>query len=220
MRTLTMWKLCVFVFGLVVFVERCSAYGQGDFVPMSRRGQYHSMRTSWIDQLGRHCPRFGIDNEVVLPLPKPTGYTGTDPYKIALLFGSEKYQTPWLFVVGRSSMEVPMIDVTLRYAGSDFLGATAKVVNMPDSYLNEHPNIKTNFWEPNNWPKHILVRYFWEEDSEIDVAAGLYVLFGSGLVLTVAMALHILQSSKDKLSRFIKENVVETAMPADEAKVE
>ncbi|KAL3698920.1 hypothetical protein R1sor_016942 [Riccia sorocarpa] len=218
--TPAMWKLIIVTFGLLAFVERCLAYGQGDFVPMSRRGQYHSLRTKWIDQLGRHCPRFGIDNEVVLPLPKPQGYTGADPYKISLQFGSEKYQTPWLFVIGRSSMDVPMIDVTLRYAGSEFLGSTAKVVSMPDSYLKEHPDIKTNYWEPNSWPKHILVRYSWEEGSEIDVAGGLYVLFGSGLVLTVAMALHILQSSKDKLSRFIKENVVETAMPAEEAKVE
>ncbi|BBN16938.1 hypothetical protein MPTK1_7g10600 [Marchantia polymorpha subsp. ruderalis] len=215
-----MGQLVFLLVGLVVFVDRCSAYGQGDFVPTSRKGQYHNMRTDWMDQLGRHCPRFGIDNEVVLPLPKPTGYTGADPYKISLQFGSERYQTPWLFVVGRQSPEVPMIDVTLRYAGSDFLGATAKVVNMPESYLKEHASIKTNFWEPNMWPKHVLVRYVWEESSEIDVAGGLYVLFGSGLVLTVAMALHILQSSKEKLSRFIKETVVDSAMPAEEAKVE
>ncbi|KAL0375440.1 UNVERIFIED_CONTAM: hypothetical protein Sradi_3459700, partial [Sesamum radiatum] len=36
------------------------AYRPGDIVPMSRMGQYHA---------------------ALIPIPKPTGYTGADPYK-------------------------------------------------------------------------------------------------------------------------------------------
>jgi hypothetical protein len=148
---------------LLFYARLSSAYMTGDFVHFSRRGQYHAMRTPWHDQLGRHCPRFGMNSEVVLPLPKPTGYTGADPYKITLQFGNEKYGTPWLFVIGRSGSDVPMIDVNLRYSGADLLGVTAKVVPMPETYLQEHESIKTDFWDAEKWPKHVLVRYVWYE---------------------------------------------------------
>ncbi|CAM6106541.1 unnamed protein product [Calypogeia fissa] len=205
---------------LALYAELSSAYVVGDFVHFSRKGQYHALRSPWYDQLGRHCPRFGMNSEVVLPLPKPTGYTGSDPYKISFSFGNERYGTPWLFVIGRKGPDVPMIDVNLRYAGGDLLGVNAKVVSMPESYLKEHESIKEEFLDVEKWPKHVLVRYVWEEKSEIDVAGGLFVLFGSGLVLTVFMALHILQSSKEKLARFIQETVVQGTLPGGEAKAD
>lgn len=205
---------------LVFYAELSSAYVIGDFVHFARRGQYHAMRTPWYAQLGRHAPRFGINGEVVLPLPKPTGYTGSDPYKISFAFGNEMYQTPWLFVIGRKGPDVPMIDVNLRYAGGDLLGVNVKIVPMPESYLKEHESIKADFWETEKWPKHLLVRYVWEEKSEVDVTGGLFVLFGSGFVLTVFLALHILQSSKEKLSRFIQETVVQGTLAGEEAKAD
>ncbi|OAE34071.1 hypothetical protein AXG93_4280s1200 [Marchantia polymorpha subsp. ruderalis] len=179
-----MGQLVFLLVGLVVFVDRCSAYGQGDFVPTSRKGQYHNMRTDWMDQLGRHCPRFGIDNEVVLPLPKPTGYTGADPYKMCDFS-----------VHGQ---------LALFFAGYESITLELEVCSHRQEFSTDS----------------VTLSVYKEESSEIDVAGGLYVLFGSGLVLTVAMALHILQSSKEKLSRFIKETVVDSAMPAEEAKVE
>ncbi|KAF2542405.1 hypothetical protein F2Q68_00030782, partial [Brassica cretica] len=94
--------------------------------------------------------------------------------------GSEKFLIHWLLVINRKSSEVPMIDVNLRYSGGDLLGVTAQVVDMPLSYLNTHPEIRKQFWDPQHWPKHVLVRYTWKEQSEIDVSSGFYVLFGSG----------------------------------------
>ncbi|CAA3014273.1 uncharacterized protein LOC111395885 [Olea europaea subsp. europaea] len=58
------------------------AYRPGDIVPMSRMGQYHSTRTVWHDMIGRHCPIFAVNRETLIPIPKPTGYTGADPYKM------------------------------------------------------------------------------------------------------------------------------------------
>lgn len=127
--------------------------------------------------------------------------------------GKEKFLVPWLLVINRKSAEVPMIDVHLRYSGSDLHGVTAKVVDMPHIYIDTHPHISKQFWDQQHWPKHILVRYTWEEQSEIDVTSGLYVLFGSGLTLSFILSIYILQSSKDKLARFVRETVVESSIP-------
>ncbi|KAH7514740.1 hypothetical protein FEM48_Zijuj11G0122600 [Ziziphus jujuba var. spinosa] len=195
------------------FFPTCLAYRPGDIVPMSMMGQYHSTRTGWQDMIGRHCPIFAVNREVLLPIQKPTGYTGADPLKISFQVGREKFSVPWLFVINRKSSEVPLIDIYLRYSGSDLLGVTAKIVDMPPTYVAIHPNIREQFWNAQHWPKHVLVRYSWEEQSEIDVNSGFYVLFGSGLLLSFILTIYVLQSSRDKLARFVKETVAESSMP-------
>ncbi|CAL9170762.1 uncharacterized protein LOC135648959 [Musa acuminata AAA Group] len=196
------------------------AYRPGDIVPMSKAGQYHASRTSWHDVIGRHCPIFAVNREVLIPISKPTGFTGADPYKISFQVGHEKFYVPWLYVINRKSSEVPLIDFHLRYSGNDLHGVTAKVIDMPHHYIEVHPDIRKHFWDPQNWPKYVLVRYTWEEQSEIDVAGGFYVLFGSGLAVSFILAIYVLQSSKEKLTRFVRENVAETSMPGGVAKVE
>eukprot|EP00252_Welwitschia_mirabilis_P027621 TRINITY_DN9518_c0_g1_i1.p1 TRINITY_DN9518_c0_g1~~TRINITY_DN9518_c0_g1_i1.p1 ORF type:complete len:245 (+),score=32.10 TRINITY_DN9518_c0_g1_i1:52-786(+) len=210
----------LFVLILLNLIMVSASYRPGDVVPMSRMGQYHSMRTPWHDVLGHHCPIFAVNREVLLPIPKPTGYTGADPYKISFQVGREKYLIPWLLLLNRKGPEVPMIDVHLRFSGTDIHGVTAKVVNMPQQYATSHEKIRKEFWDPQHWPKHIIVRYFWEEVSEVDISAGFYTLFGSGFVLTLVLMIYILQSSKEKVARFVRENVVETSMGTEEAKVE
>ncbi|KAL8517072.1 hypothetical protein ACS0TY_015344 [Phlomoides rotata] len=190
------------------------AYRPGDIVPMSRMGQYHSSRTVWHDMIGRHCPIFAVNREALIPISKPTGYTGADPYKISFQVGHENFYVPWLFVINRKSPEVPMIEMHLKYSGADLFGVTAKVIDMPNSYVELHPDIRKQFWDQQHWPKHILIRYTWEEKSEIDVASGFYVLFGSGLMLSFILSIYVLQSSRDKLARFVKETVADSSMPA------
>ncbi|WRX21773.1 hypothetical protein QQP08_014260 [Theobroma cacao] len=104
------------------------AYRPGDIVPMSKMGQYHSSRTVWHDVIGKHCPIFAVNREVLIPIAKPTGYTGADPYKISFQVGKEKFLIPWLFLINRKSSEVPMIDMHLRYSGGDLHGVTAKIM--------------------------------------------------------------------------------------------
>ncbi|KAJ6395227.1 hypothetical protein OIU77_020484 [Salix suchowensis] len=203
----------VFIF-LISLPSVSLAYRPGDIVPMSKKGQYHSSRTAWHDMIGKHCPIFAVNREVLIPIAKPTGYTGTDPYKLSFQVGKEKLLIPWLFVINRKSSEVPMIDVHLRYSGSDLHGVTAKVIDMPHHYVETHPEIRQQFWDPQHWPKHILIRYTWKEQSEIDVSSGFYVLFGSGLMLSFILSIYILQSSRDKLARFVRETVAESSMPA------
>lgn len=187
------------------------AYRPGDIVPLSKSGQYHSSRTVWEDVIGRNCPIFAVNREALLPIQKPTGYTGADPYKVSLQVGREKFLIPWLLVINRKSSEVPMIDVQLRYSGNDLLGVTAKVMDMPHHYIKIHSDIKKQFWAPDLWPKHVLIRYTWIETSEVDVLAGFYVLFGSGLLLSFILAIYVLQASQDKLVRFVSETVAESS---------
>ncbi|CAA6661872.1 unnamed protein product [Spirodela intermedia] len=184
---------------------------------MSKAGQYHASRTVWEDVIGRNCPcsrsiaRFGARIRALIPIQKPIGFTGADPYKISFQVGHEKFLIPWLFVINRKSEEVPMIDVQLRYSGNDLHGVTAKVVDMPHHYIEIHPDIKKQFWTPDHWPKHVLIRYTWVEKSEVDVIAGFYVLFGSGLMLSFILAIYVLQSSQDKIARFVRETVAESS---------
>ncbi|PSS23874.1 Lipoyl synthase [Actinidia chinensis var. chinensis] len=211
-RSITNSLLSSFV--ILSLASTSLAYRPGDIVPMSKMGQYHSTRTVWHDMIGRHCPIFGVNREVLIPIPKPTGYTGADPYKLSFQVGREKFLISWLLVINRKSSEVPMIDVHLRYSGSDLLGVTAKVIDMPHHYIEIHPDIRKQFWDPEHWPKHVLARYTWKEQSEIDVTSGFYVLFGSGLLMTFILSIYILQSSRDKFTRFVMETVAETSMSA------
>jgi hypothetical protein len=213
--------LPVILLSLLLLPVLGSAYQIGDSVPLARMGQFHGQRTSWLHQLGRHSPHFGVDTEVVMPIPKPSGFSDDDAYKISFQLGREKYQTPWLSIIGRQNKEVPIIDVTLRYSsGGDFKGVRAEVKDMPKQYLNEHEDIQRKFLDRNDWPKYVLVRYTWVEKSEINVAGGLFVLFGSGFILFLVTALHILQSSKEKLARFVKENTASPATSGEIAKAD
>ncbi|KAK7320446.1 hypothetical protein VNO77_29923 [Canavalia gladiata] len=67
----------------------------------------------WVkaDLIGCHCPIFTMNHEVLMPIPKPTGVTGADAYKISFEIGRKKISIPWLLVVNRKSSKVPMIDV-------------------------------------------------------------------------------------------------------------
>lgn len=197
----------------------CDAYHPGDFVSLARRGQYHSMRTHWHDVLGRHLPRFAISHEAVLPIPRPVGFDSNDAYKLSLSFGKERFTTPWLLVVGLKTGAVPMVDVTLAHFGEELRGVRAKVTPMPVEYVERHAEVVRNYQNSSHWPKFIVIRYKWQEQAEVDVALGLYVLFGSSVALTTLLAIHILQSHKDKLAKLIADNVSEG--PAGEiAKIE
>ncbi|XP_078445378.1 ATP-dependent helicase/deoxyribonuclease subunit B [Wolffia australiana] len=203
-------RISAVVLVLSSLVGFSDAYRSGDIVLMSKSGQYHSSRTLWEDVIGRNCPVFAVNREALLPIQRPAGYTGADPYKLSFQVGHEKFLIPWLFVINRKSSEVPMIDVQLKYSGNDLHGVTAKVVDMPHHFIEVHPDIRKQFWTPEHWPKHVLIRYTWIEQSEVDVLAGFYVLFGSGLLLSFVLAIYVLQSSHDKLARFVRETVAES----------
>ncbi|KAJ6865536.1 hypothetical protein NC651_035945 [Populus alba x Populus x berolinensis] len=209
METKRKSRIASVFFFLISLPSVSFAYRPGDIVPMSKMGQYHSSRTVWHDMIGKHCPIFAVNREVSIPIAMPTGYTGSDPYKLSFQVGKEKFLIPWLFVIHRKSSEVPMIDAQLRYSGSDLHGVTAKVIDMPHHYVEIHPDIRQQFWDAEHWPKHILIRYTWKEQSEIDVSSGFYVLFGS-VYLKWPRSFIV---SSAIVSRFVRETVAESSIP-------
>jgi hypothetical protein len=52
------------------------------FLYLSFSLMMEQQRTSWLHQLGRHSPHFGVDTEVVVPIPKPSGFSDDDAYKM------------------------------------------------------------------------------------------------------------------------------------------
>lgn len=200
---------------------RANAYSVGDYVPMARKGQFHNMRTHWHDIIGRHCPRFGIKRDVVLPIPRPVGYDSGDTYKISLMVGKERFTTPWLLIMGRKSGTMPLVDVTLTHFAGELRGVKATAEPMPQEYIDKHTDVVIQYHNSSHWPKHILVRYNWVEYAEVDVTAGLLVLFGTSFAMTTLLAVYILQSSKDKIAKFMGEQMVESTTVAGEvAKVD
>lgn len=94
-----------------------SEFRTGEFVPTARRVQYHGTRSRWVDLASRHCPRFGSDGLLAIPLPAPIvpptkkqqrkkdgGDSSSPPallhgtYKVQFAFDGERVLTPWLTV--------------------------------------------------------------------------------------------------------------------------
>ena len=93
-----------------------SEFRTGEFVPTARRVQYHGMRSRWVDLASKHCPRFGSDGLLAIPLPAPIipstkkqrkHHDGIDSpplpllhgtYKVQFAFDGERVLTPWLTV--------------------------------------------------------------------------------------------------------------------------
>ncbi|KAH9542115.1 hypothetical protein CY35_14G099000 [Sphagnum magellanicum] len=72
--------LPVILLSLLLLPVLGSVYQIGDSVPLASMEQFHGQRTSWLHQLGRHSPHFGVDTEVVMPIPKPSGFSDDDAY--------------------------------------------------------------------------------------------------------------------------------------------
>ena len=105
---------------LLAAVGSKANFGDGDFVPAMRRGQFHGVsvilvwarggrnsatgaqgrrqtpalapppppqhRTHWHDVLAHHCPKFGVDRLVAVPIPQPIGFLAADDYKVQFSF--------------------------------------------------------------------------------------------------------------------------------------
>ena len=87
------------------FEPSLADYHHGDLVPTARRAQFHGQRTHWHDLTARHCPKFGEDHAVAVPIPKPTSWREDDEYKISLSFEGDRHLTGWLLVMSKSIRE-------------------------------------------------------------------------------------------------------------------
>lgn len=200
----------------LLFVFVCMAsladadYQAGDFVPMARRAQFLGTRTQWHDVLGRHCPRFGQDSTVVVPLPKPVGLGQNDDYKLSLSFEGERFVTPWVavlgFGVGQGANPIfPMLRVDLVNTGAHLGPVRTTLMSAPAALAEEHKDILAEFHNASVWPKHLLVSYAWREESELNPVNALNVLLGIGTLMMLLMFYNVMATYHNKVSSMITE---------------
>ncbi|CAG9461186.1 unnamed protein product [Pedinophyceae sp. YPF-701] len=198
--------LLLLVLGAVLLLGRVVEgidYERGDFVSVSSRAQYGGKRTKWQDLLWRHCPKFGQNAVVAVPVPEPFEWSPGDTYKIMLGFDNHRVHTTWAEVLGRSLRQrfpkkdllVPMLEVSFDFAGKNIRAVRSQVVPVPQDYLPAHPTLIGEFQNDGVWPKHVLIRYTWRDVSGVDVHVGLYLVFVVGGLPAVALMVKALLAS-------------------------
>ena len=137
------------------------------------------------------------------------GFSSGDDYKLALAFDGDRFMTPWLAVMGGRAPAVPMVDVHLTHGGGTVRAVKAKVVPVPEIVQIMHRSVVEEFGNESHWPKHVLVRYQWTEEVEVDATAGAYVLLGFGVIVASIASSSALLSHQAKLGSFFREIVRE-----------
>ncbi|KAG2496464.1 hypothetical protein HYH03_005291 [Edaphochlamys debaryana] len=201
-------------FALLARAE-ASSFRDGDYIHTSRKAQFHGSRTNWQDLLGQHCPRFGIDRLVAVPIPKPQLPFGkTDTYKLQLSFDGDRHLTPWVALLGEDAPTVPLVEVTLRRSGEELLGVTAEVRDAPEEFKRAHPVLVEELHNVTHWPKHVLVHYTFDTHNDVDLDRGLYVLFPAGLLAVLVLAFSALRGVQPKLAQFLADVTAESTTAA------
>lgn len=172
---------------LVLLLSACTAsartFHDGEYVTSARRSQFRQQRTEWHDLLGRYCPRFGRHQVVTIPIQRPSKWVAEDDYKLMLSFDSERLITPWLPLIRASHKRVPHVRVTFTTVGAELRSVSADVAELSGAFLARHARLVEEFENPDVWPKHVVVEYFWEQLPDADPDSGLFaVLAASGLV--------------------------------------
>ncbi|ACO62440.1 predicted protein, partial [Micromonas commoda] len=153
-------------------------YHHGDLVPTARRAQFHGQRTHWHDLTARHCPKFGEDHAVAVPIPKPTSWREDDEYKISLSFEGDRHLTGWLLRGDEDPGVVPMLDIEITHGRGEIRAVKADTVAVGRKYLKTHRSLVEEFHNHTVWPKHLLVRYRWTEKTDVDAKFSSTVLLG------------------------------------------
>lgn len=60
-----------------------------------------------------HAPFRPSPRQVVVPVPRPVGFSAVDDYKLSLSFDGDRFVTPWLLVMGPKAPAVPLVTVRL-----------------------------------------------------------------------------------------------------------
>ena len=210
-------------------------YHHGDLVPTARRAQFHGQRTHWHDLTARHVPKFGEDHAVAVPIPKPSAWKEDDEYKIALSFEGDRHLTGWLLVMSRSIREaheeavanagrgkrksrfdnaddkdenlgiVPMLDVEITHGRGEIRAVKADTVAVGRKYLKTHKSLVQEFHNHTVWPKHLLVRYRWLEQTEVDAKFSSAVLLGMCAAVGVGCLISACAAYNGSIADFVDE---------------
>lgn len=186
------------------------AYHDGDFIPAARKAQFQQTRTNWHDLLGHHCPRFGQDRSVALPLLQPpVNLTSADDYRVQFSFAGERFITPWFKILGPKMNAVPMLKIVLKTSGQELIGVTASTDSAPESWSKHYPKGVQSYYDISVWPKYVLVVYAYEREADVDLDRGLAVLLVVGVLATLVLGINAVRGVKGKLAQFIQEMISE-----------
>lgn len=86
---------------------------------------------------------------------------------------AERLITPWLPLIRSSHRRVPHVRVTFTTVGSEIRSVAAVVTELSGSFLTRHARLVEEFENPDVWPKHIVVEYFWDQLPDADPDSGL-----------------------------------------------
>ena len=172
---------------------------------------YEQKRTEWHEVFGRYCPHFAVDDVVAMPLPKPREFERGDEYKLSLSLEHYNFHTSWMRIVEgkRRSISIPMVHVTMVYAGEEVRSFRAKVVPLPKEYSRAHEESVGHFRNETHWPKLLVVKYEWEERDLVRVDAGILAITLIGVLVTAYLALGIIRGSRKDLAEFARESMAD-----------
>ena len=83
-----------------------------------------------------------------------------------------------------------MVHVTLTRTHDKLVGVRAAVVPLPVEYAEDHVDLLEEYYNASAWPKHVIVRYDWNERVDVAPMQGAFVLMATtvGLALVVLAA--------------------------------
>ena len=204
---MTAFALVVVLALLLGLAGEASAYHKGDTIHLARKAQFNQLRTEWHEVFGRFCPHFGVNRVVAMPLPKPKSFEKGHDYKISFALDHYNFHTSWMRVIDgkKKSISIPIIQVNMVHAGERVTGFRAKVVPLPREYSNAHSESISHFRNETHWPKHLVVKYEWEERNVVKVDLGILVITAIGVLVTAYLTTKIVSGSKEKLAHFAQE---------------
>eukprot|EP00892_Ulva_mutabilis_P001322 jgi/Ulvmu1/11190/UM072_0026.1 len=198
----------VFVLLLLACLAQAKTFSDGEFVSVARRAQFSQVRTEWHDMLGRHCPRFGRNSVVVLPLQRPKRWSATDDYKLMLSFDSDRLYTAWLPIIRAQKRRVPHLRVTFTTVGAEVRSVATSISELEGAFLQRHLRLVSEFDDPEAWPKHLVIEYAWEQYSDTNAAGGLVAVLLTSAVVSVLLVMTAkLRYGGDKVDRSLYELV-------------
>jgi hypothetical protein len=92
---------------------------------------------------------------------------------------AERLITPWLPLIRPSQKRVPHVRVTFTTVGAELRSVSAVVGELSGSFLSRNARLIEEFQNPDVWPKHVFVRYFWKQLPDADPDSGLLAVMAA-----------------------------------------
>jgi len=156
-------------------------------ISMHHRAQYNAMRTGWTPANKELTPRFGTDTSAELRI-KPEVLPPGKPYKMALSFNYEEFQTAWLAVSDGKAQHLRSATITFTIAGDHIRGMSTALEYEEPPRAAEGPDGAPG---EQKWPESLWLHYRFVEELEEDAAFALNTLFAVGSAASFAMVLYI-----------------------------